>query len=342
MAPVKNGRLIFKEIPTGYPEPGKTTIYDESETIDLDSVPLKGGVLVKTLVVSIDPYLRGKMRDPSIQSYTPAFVKDKPIYNYGVGVVLRSENPRAKPGDHLYGTYDFQQYSILNNLDEFEVLKNEHNLPWSAYVGVVGMPGQTAWVGWHEYAAPQKGDVVFVTAGAGPVGSFVIQLAKLQGLKVIASAGSEDKVDFIKSLGADVAFNYKTANTWDVLKREGPINIYWDNVGGETLDAALANAARGARFIECGMISEYNTAPYTVKNLMAIVRQELHLHGFIVNHHLHKHHARFYAEVPGKVARGEIKYVEDAKQGLQYAGEAILEVQKGRNSGKSVVIVGDE
>ncbi|GJE91329.1 NADP-dependent oxidoreductase [Phanerochaete sordida] len=342
MAPVKNGRLLFNEVPTGYPEPGKTTVYDDSQTIDLESVPLNGGVLVKILVVSVDPYLRGKMRDSSVKSYSAAFVIGEPIFNFGVGVVLRSENPSVKAGDHLYGHYPFQHYVVLPNIDSFRVLKNEENLPWAAYVGVVGMPGQTAWVGWYEFAAPQKGDVVFVTAGSGPVGSFVIQLAKLHGHKVIASAGSEDKVEFIKKIGADVAFNYKTTSTWDVLEREGPVNIYWDNVGGETLDAALQHSAKGARFIECGMISQYNSAPYTVQNLMAIVRNELHLHGFIVGSHLPKYRDEFYREVPGKIARGEIQYIEDAKKGLEWAGHAILDVQQGRNHGKSVVIVSEE
>jgi len=231
---------------------------------------------------------------------------------------------------------------VFPNIDNLRILKNEENLPWAAYVGVIGMPGQTAWVGWKEYAAPQKGDVVFVTTGAGPVGSFVIQLAKLDGLKVIASAGSDEKVEFIKSIGADVAFNYKTTSTWDVLKKEGPINIYWDNVGGETLDAALFNAAKGARFLECGMISQYNSAPYALQNLMHIVRSELHLHGFVVGTHLPKYREEFYREVPAKIARGEIKYIEDAKKGLEWAGHAILDVQQGKNHGKSVVIVAEE
>ncbi|EKM57440.1 uncharacterized protein PHACADRAFT_206354 [Phanerochaete carnosa HHB-10118-sp] len=344
MAPIKNGRLLFNDVPTGYPEPGKTTVYDESQTIDLDGVSLNGGVLVKILVISIDPYLRGKMRkpDPSNKSYSATFALGEPIANFGVGVVLRSENAKAKPGDHLYGTYPFQDYAVLPNVDQLLLLKNEEKLPWAAYVGAIGMPGQTAWTGWKEYAAPEKGDVVFVTAASGPVGAFVVQLAKLQGLKVIASAGTDEKVAFVKSIGADVAFNYKTTSTSEVLHREGPINIYWDNVGGESLDAALANAANGARFLECGMISQYNATPYTLMNLMAIVRNALHLHGVLVMQLLPKYRDEFYREVPGMVARGEIKYIEDAKRGLEWAGHAISDVQQGKNHGKSVIIVNEE
>lgn len=129
------------------------------------------------------------------------------------------------------------------------------------------MPGKTADFGWKELSLAKKGEVAFVTAGAGPVGQLVIQLAKLDGLKVIASAGSDEKVEYLKTLGADVAFNYKTSKTAEVLDKEGPINVYWDNVGGETLEAAIDHAAVGARFIECGMISGYNNTgePYHVK-----------------------------------------------------------------------------
>ncbi|KAF9806657.1 hypothetical protein IEO21_08612 [Rhodonia placenta] len=209
-------------------------------------------------------------------------------------------------------------YFVANDASAFTVLENKENLPWSTYVGVCGMPGQTAHHAWREFAHPQKGDVAFVTTGAGPVGATVIQLAKKDGLKVIASAGSDEKVEFMKSLGADVVFNYKTEKTADVLH-------YWDNVGGETLEAAIDAAAPRARFIECGMISAYNgQAPYHVKNLVLI------------------HLAEFYRDVPAAVARGEIKYLEDRKLGLEHAGEAIVDVQTGRNKGKSVIVVAQE
>ncbi|KZP04312.1 NAD(P)-binding protein [Athelia psychrophila] len=268
MAPVTNGRHLFNEVPTGYPVPGKTTVYDASQTIDLENVDLNGGFLLKVLVVSVDPYLRGKsesllqfcarhgidgrgaVRNAAVKSYSPPFFIGEPLGNFGVAVVLRSDNPAFKKGDHLYGVVFFQEYIVTSQVENYRKLENKEGLPWSVYVGAAGMPGKTAWFAWKEWANSQKGETVFVTAGAGPVGSLVIQLAKLEGLKVIASAGSDEKVAFLKELGVDVAFNYKTASTKDVLEREGPINIYWDNVGGETLDLALANAAfSGARFI---------------------------------------------------------------------------------------------
>lgn len=120
----------------------------------------------------------------------------------------------------------FQEYFVVTaNFERFQIIHNEHNLPWSAYVGVAGMAGQTGWMAWKEYSRAKKGDVVFVSTGAGAVGSMVIQLAKQDGCKVIGSAGSEEKVEFMKSIGADVAFNYKTTSTAEVLAREGPINM---------------------------------------------------------------------------------------------------------------------
>ncbi|KAH7885190.1 hypothetical protein F5I97DRAFT_1343229 [Phlebopus sp. FC_14] len=341
MAPVTNGRLIFNEIPAGYPIPGQTTVYDTSQTIDIENVPLNGGFLVKTLVLSIDPYQRGRMRPATTASYTDAFELGKPISNHGVGLVLRSENPAFKPGDHIYGMLTFEEYSVQAEPELFKKLTNQHNLPWNTYVGAAGMPGQTAYCAWKEYAHAKQGEAVFVSTGAGAVGSLVIQLAKRDGLKVIASAGSDDKVQFMKDLGADVAFNYKTTSTSEVLQKEGPIDIYWDNVGGETLEAALEAAAPHARFIECGMISRYEK-PYAVSNLMYIVTKQLKISGFIVFSLLPKYRGAFYKEVPALIASGRFKFKEDITRGLEGAGEALLAVLKGTNTGKKVVVLSDE
>jgi NADPH-dependent curcumin reductase CurA len=339
MAPIKNGRVYFNEIPTGFPEPGKTVVYSDDETIDIETAPLNGGFLVKTIALSIDPYLRSKMREPDTPGYVSAFRIGETLYNYGVGVVVRSENASVKPGDHIYGVIPFQEYFIRPNLDGLRILKNEEGLEWTDYLGVAGMAGQTAWCAWQEYSNAQKGEVVFVTAGAGPVGSFVIQLAKAQGLKVIASAGSDAKVEFLKSLGTDVAFNYKTTNTFEVLKKEGPINIYWDNVGGESLDAALKYAAKQARFLECGMISHYNQKPPHINNLFQIVSQEITIYGFLIFTLLGKYEEQFYREVPKRIAAGDFKHQDDIKVGLHLTGEAIYEVQAGKNKGKSTILV---
>lgn len=329
----------MNEYPTGYPEPGKTTVYDDSQTIDIDNVPLNGGFLLKTLVLSIDPYLRGRMRPTG--GYTPGFPLGKPLLSYGVGVVLRSETDKAKAGDHLYGQFTHEEYSVRAVLGDLAHIEDKHGLPWSVYTGAAGMPGQTAYVGWKEFAKPKKDDVVFVTTGAGPVGSFVIQLAKADGLKVIASAGSDEKVAFMKEIGADVAFNYKTTSISEVLAKEGPIDIYWDHVGGETLEAALDAADIGARFIECGMISGYNTGGAPVRNLMQVIGKDITIRGFIVSRSFGKYLKEFYDTVPEKLAKGEIKYREEVTHGLDKVGDVILGVQKGTNKAKAVIHVAD-
>ncbi|PPR08272.1 hypothetical protein CVT24_001112 [Panaeolus cyanescens] len=343
MAPVTNGRVLFNEVPTGFPEPGKTIVYDTTQKIDLDNEPLNGGFLVKVLELSVDPYMRGRMRHPSKKSYSPPFTLGAPLNGFGVGVVLRSEHADVKVGDHLYGfAFDHAQYFIRKTLDGLEKLDNPNNLPWSYFVGVLGMPGKTAHYAWNEYSHAKAGETVFVSTGAGPVGSLVIQLAKAQGLKVIGSAGSEDKVAFMKEIGADVAFNYKTTNTLEVLEREGGIDIYWDNVGGETLEAALEAAKNGARFIECGMISGYNSGGAPVRNLFHVISKSITISGFIVGRLEGNWGKKFWQEVAPKVASGEIKHREHVYEGLDKLPQAILDVQQGNNTAKAVVHVARE
>ncbi|KAI0776446.1 hypothetical protein BC629DRAFT_1594937 [Irpex lacteus] len=175
-----------------------------------------------------------------------------------------------------------------------------------------------------------------------PVGSFVVQLAKADGLRVIASAGSDEKVEWVKSLGADVVFNYKTTKTAEVLEKEGPVDVYWDNVGGETLDAALNNAAMHARFIECGMISGYNVDAPPLRNADNIVARQITIIGFLVSSIADKYFADFYTEVPKLIKDGTIKYTEERFIGLEKAGHAIEAVQRGTNKAKAVVVVADE
>ncbi|KAF8881861.1 hypothetical protein BD779DRAFT_1675206 [Infundibulicybe gibba] len=342
MAPVTNGRALFNAVPTGYPEPGKTIVYDTTQTIDLENVALNGGFLVKTLVLSIDPYLRGRMRAPEKASYNMPFALGEPITSHGVGVVLRSEYAGVKAGDHVYGMFPHEEYFVKKNMDMSRVLHNEHNLPWSVYVGAAGMPGATnVLLCLERISKAKKGEVAFVTTGGGPVGSLVIQLAKADGMKVIASAGSDEKVEFMKSIGADVAFNYKTTNTKAVLEKEGPINVYWDNVGGESLEAALDAAASGGRFIECGMITGYNGNPYPIKNLMHIVAKSLTISGFLVYNFQAKYEEEFYATFPKRLASGELKYTEEVTKGLDKVGDVMLAVQKGTNKAKAVILVAD-
>ncbi|PPR00556.1 hypothetical protein CVT26_009888 [Gymnopilus dilepis] len=343
MAPVTNGRVLFNSyLAEGYPEPGKTIVYDTSETIDPDTVSLNGGFLLKTLDYSVDPYMRGRMRPPTAKSYAPPYTIGEPIPSYGVAVVVRSEHPEVKVGNYIYGFLPLQNYVVKSNLEGLQILENPNNLPLSTFLGVLGMPGKTAFMAWREYASAKKGETVFVSTSAGPVGSLVIQIAKLEGLKVIGSAGSDEKVQFMKEIGADVAFNYKTTKTEEILEKEGPIDIYWDNVGGETLEAAIDAARLNARFIECGMISAYNSGySFPIRNFFQIIGKSLTFHGFVVGRLTAKWDAEFYKTIPPLVASGQIKHKEHVFNGLESAGAAILAVQKGENKGKAIVHAAD-
>ncbi|KAF7341792.1 NAD P-binding protein [Mycena sanguinolenta] len=301
MAPVRNGRVIFAKIPKDFPVPGETTVHDTTQTIDLEGVSLNGGFLVKTLVLSVDPYLRGRMRSPEEKSYAPPFTVGQPIVGYGIGIVLRSENSEVAVGKYVYGgIIPHQEYTIFPNLQGLTFLEKNPKLPWTVFVGAAGMPG--------------------------PVGSMVVQLAKRDGLKVIASAGSDEKVEFMKQIGADVAFNYKTTNTRELLELEGPIDVYWDNVGGEILEAALDNANIHGRFI----------------NLNQLMAKSLLMSGILVFRLHHKYEKEFYEVIPAALTSGELKYSEDVSRGLETVGEVILGVLKGTNKGKAVVIVAEE
>ncbi|KAF8552842.1 NAD(P)-binding protein [Imleria badia] len=304
MAPVTNKRIVFKEFLKGSFVPGQTTEFDGSQTIDMDNVPLNGGVLLKTLVLSLEPYVLAGMR-PGLPlqertivsaSFAGCFTHLKSfshrVRGYGVDVVVRSEDPAFQVGDYLCGFYPFEEYS--------QEIDNKYNLPWSVFVGIARLPGHTAYFGWEEHSHAKKGEVAFVTSGAGGVGSLVIQLVKRDGLKGIASADSDDKIQFLKDLGADVAFNYKTTMTSEVLANGWP--------------PALNAAAKHARFIECGMISGYSG-----NNLLNVVTREISFDGFVVSSLKPKYLEAFKEGVPALLASKELIYREDITRGLENA-----------------------
>ncbi|KAK7458800.1 hypothetical protein VKT23_009806 [Stygiomarasmius scandens] len=348
MAPIRNTKLIFNAPVSGLPEPGKSALYDTTNTIDPEAVPLNGSVLIKLLYISIDPLMRGQMRDSSLPSSFPfpAYSIGQPTYGYGVGKIIRSEKDGLENGDYVVSqTMEHAEYSIPTNPELLEKITPEPGLPPSVYVGIAGMPGRTAYFAWREFSKAKKGETAFVSTAAGPVGSLVLQLAKLEGLKVIASVGSDEKVEVVKSLGADVAFNYKTADMQDILAKEGPIDIYWDNVSGSTLDAALANAALHARFICCGMLSVLGTKMgegIPMKNLMNIVVRRVTMNGFIMTDLTEKWEKEFNEVIPKKLASGEIKYIEDKTRGLENVVEGLVELMSGKNVGKKIVVVSDD
>jgi hypothetical protein len=346
MAPVRNARVLFSKVPAGFPVAGQDLTYDDTATIDLDTVPLNGGVLVRVLSVSIDPYLRGRMRAGGV-SYTGAFTLGAPLQNQGVAQVIRSEHEKYKKGDYIYSHVGFEEYSVIPPQalagPVARVLDNKENLDWNKWTGALGMPGLTAYSGLFEIGKPKKGETIFISAASGAVGQIVGQLAKAQGLIVIGSAGSDDKVKFLKDeLKFDHAFNYKTQDTATELAKFKPIDIYWENVGGETLDAVINAANTGCRIVACGMISQYNTAnPYGVKNLIQIVGKQILFQGFIVMQWWAKWAPEFYEKMPALLASGELKSLEDVTIGLENGPEATVGIFHGKNMGKAVIQVWD-
>jgi len=351
MAPVRNAAVIFAEVPTGYPEPGKHVKYVTDRTIDIDTVDTQGGIVTKNLVVSIDPYMRGRMRAPGTKSYTTPFELNKPLTNLSVGKIVKSDNAKFKVGQLVYGFGGYEEYTVhtKDQTEGLRILTDEElklGLPLTTWVGAAGMPGQTAYYGFYHIGEPKKGDTIFITGASGAVGQIVGQLAKREGLKVIGSAGSDDKVKWLeKELSFDHAFNYKTADPKAELARFDALNIYFDNVGGDQLEAALDAAANHARFIECGMISQYNEpGAHGIRNLMHIVAKRLKLQGFVI---LDKaadpiFQKDFYSKVPKWIASGELKVKEDVTKGLERAAEALVGIFQGKNFGKAVIHIADE
>ncbi|QRV92656.1 Zinc-binding dehydrogenase [Ceratobasidium sp. AG-Ba] len=349
MAPVNNVCAVFNEVPSGYPIVGKTIIA-KTEMIDLDNVSLNGGTLVRVLYLSIDPYLRGMMRDPSIKSYSTPYQLGKSIWGYSLVSVIRSELPDVENGDiRLVSKCPFQQYAVLPADELLRVIPHNLRVPLTAYLSILGMPGMTAFYGLEMVGKPKKGEVIYVSSGASAVGSLVIQLAKSKGLKVIASASSEEKVQFMKSIGADVSFSYKTESIVDVLEKEGPIDIYWDNVGGSTLEAALAACNTDGRVVLCGAISQYNSTEeaYGVKTTRQILLKQLTVQGFLVWKCEGQYEGtcgnpvKFLQAVGPLVESGQIKWTEQILEGIDKVGEAVLAVQTGTSTAKMNVKVTD-
>ncbi|EIW86133.1 alcohol dehydrogenase [Coniophora puteana RWD-64-598 SS2] len=331
MSPVKNGQIIFNEAPGPGPLVlGKSMIYKE-QAIDTDTIVLDGGFLVKVLYLSIDPVIRGRMSAPPGWGYAAG----KPIINYGLGRVLRSEHSSFKVGNLVYGMMSFEEYAICPaaQAGRFSVVDN--SIPLAAWLGPVGLAGETAYYGWKEYAPSSLKE----QAALAP---WSIQLAKRDGMKVIASAGSEEKVTLMKQYGANVAFNYKTTATKDVLAKEGPIDVYWDNVGGETLEASITAAAPFAHFIECGMVSGYEGQTYGVKNLFLTIPKSIQMHGFVVSNLVSKWGAEFREVLPKLIASGEIKYNVEVVKGLEKAEETLTGQMSGKITGKPVIQVATE
>lgn len=318
--------------------PVGTPVADNFElaTVELPA-PGAGEVQVRNHWMTVDPYMRGRMND--VKSYTPPFALGEAMQGGAVGEVIASNDPSLKVGDLVQSMFGWREAfnapaGAVQKLDTF-------GLPPQAFLGVAGMPGMTAWAGLLKVAAMKEGDIVFVSGAAGAVGQIVVQIAKIKGNTVIGSAGGADKVAYLKSIGCDEVIDYKAEkNLTAALNRVAPkgIDVYFENVGGEHMDAALAAARPFARFALCGMISQYNATGemYGVKNLIAAVGKSIRLEGFIVSNHFH-HLPEFLKDMSGWIAEGKIQWKETVDVGIENAPGAFLKLFRGENTGKMLV-----
>ena len=259
---VQNKGLIFKNVPTGWPVPGKDLTI-EARDFDINQDPPKNGLITKNFYASFDPYQRGRMRAPESKSYSPPFELGKPITNSTVAKVLKSDNSKFKEGDVVTAMLGTEEYSVVSETvanSMVRKLENPYNLDPKLFIGALGMPGLTAYSSFYAIGKPQKVETIFISAASGAVGQIVGQLAKHEGLTVVGSVGSDDKLDFIKKeLNFDEGFNYKKDKPSEALPKLAPkgIDIYYENVGGEHLDAALVNMNNYGR-ISMPFFSHFN------------------------------------------------------------------------------------
>jgi NADPH-dependent curcumin reductase CurA len=242
---VQNKGLIFKKVPSGWPKPGEDLVV-EDRGFDLEQEPPKDGATIKLYYASFDPYQRGRMRAPETKSYSAPFQLGEPIANGSIFRIIKSGTSKFASGDLVISMFPIptSEYAVVgkNALENARKLENPYNLDVKYFLGALGMPGLTAWSSFYEIGRPKKGETIFVSAASGAVGQLVGQLAKHEGLTVIGSVGDDKKLEFIKNdLKFDEGFNYKKEKPADALARLAPngIDIYYENVGGEQLEAAI-------------------------------------------------------------------------------------------------------
>ncbi|KAI8322583.1 NAD(P)-binding protein [Martensiomyces pterosporus] len=301
-------------------------------------------VLIRPLYYSVDPFQRGRLSGVKM-SYIGSYVKDEPISNFTVASVVASAASDFKEGDTVFvrdGKWESEYVADAKDLVKAPL---QDGITPRDYVGVLSMPSFTAYVGTVVLGKPKAGETILVSSAAGAVGQIVVQLAKARGLRVIGAAGSDDKVEYVKSLGADEAFNYKTSGDFvQAIKKVAPegIDIYFDNVGGEFLDAALANISIHARVISCGAISQYNVSShedmYPIKNILSILLKKATIQGFSVSEYGNtKIRADFIDEVSTLYKQGKIQYRITEVVGIENGPQAILDLFEGKNFGKSII-----
>lgn len=328
-----NQQIILNSRPDGWVSPDNFKLV-EGKIPEIG----EGEILVRNLYMSVDPYMRGRMND--IKSYVPPFQIGEVLEAGVVGEVIKSLNPKFKEGSVVVGNLGWENYSKSDGVGLVTVERGP--VPLSYYLGVLGMPGMTAYAGLVDVANLQAGETVFVSAASGAVGSVVGQIAKIMGCEVVGCAGSDDKVDYlVNELGFDRAFNYKTCGS--IAKKIAElcpkgIDVNFENVGGEIMEAALWNMRDFGRIALCGMISNYNDKDMTPgpRGMGIIIQRRLKIQGFIVFDNP-KINMEFIQKAVVWLQEGKLKYRETVMEGLENAPSAFIGLLKGENFGKQIV-----
>jgi len=332
-----NKRFVLASRPTGEPTPAN---------FRLEDVPLPtlndGEVLVRHHYLSLDPYMRGRMSEG--KSYAQPQALNAVMVGGTVGEVVESRHAGYKAGDKVVGYGGWQHYSVVAAGQPGVLRKvDTTRVPLPAYLGAVGMPGVTAWVGLNKIIEAKEGETIVVSAASGAVGSAVGQLAKARGCRAVGIAGGADKCGYVvDELGFDACVDYKRLDGAQAiaaaLKESCPKGVdgHFENVGGAILDAVLLNANAFSRVAMCGMISGYNGAPIPLAAPQLILTNRMRVQGFIVSEHMPLW-PQALAELGQRVANGTLKYRETIAQGIESAPEAFIGLLKGRNFGKQLV-----
>lgn len=331
----KSREIRLLRRPVGMPSPA------DFEFASVELPPLAEGELrVRNEWLSVDPYMRGRMYDR--ESYVPPFILGKAMEGGAVGVVEESRHPGFKAGQHVLSMHGWREGYVSSGAGLTPI--DPAIAPPQAFLGVLGMPGLTAYAGLLHLGQPKEGETVFVSAAAGAVGSIVVQIAKARGCFVVGSAGDDDKCEWVRALGADAMINYKKeANLTKALAAAAPkgVDIYFDNVGGAHLEAALNIMRPFGRIPVCGMISGYNdTTPAPgPANLVMVIPKRLRIQGFIVMDHIGLM-PDFIRDMGAWIAAGKVTWRETVMDGIDKTPEAFLSLFSGANSGKMLVKLG--
>ena len=326
-------QIVLASRPAGWPTAANFALTEAGRPGLAD-----GQVRVRNMFMSVDPYMRGRMND--VKSYVPPFRLGEPLEGGAIGTVIESRSPELNVGDLVLHMLGWREEAVLPARQARKVAV-AHGLSPSAYLGVLGMPTLTAYVGLLDIASFKAGEAVFVSGAAGAVGSMAGQIAKLKGAaRVIGSAGTDDKVRWLREIGFDAAFNYKAAPVLDQLRDAAPdgIDVYFDNVGGDHLEAALSVLNTYGRVAMCGAIAQYNATepPAGPRNLSLAIPRRLTLRGYIISDHRDRLPAMI-ADVGDWLREGKLVHSETIVDGLEHAPDAFIDLLRGGNTGKMIV-----